>query len=201
MSSRKQREVEERWGMPFWALVGDFAAQGLSMAATARAIGYSKDAFHKLIHASGHRALWPRRVSLPVQYVADTGESFRAACERLAATTYMHEAARQLGFASCRNLRLAMQARGIEVEFQPYRRPVGKVATQVRPRITAEEVDEYIRRRMDGQPCWRVAAALGRETRALWDAVKRMRPEAVPGLREIGAKNKRESRRGLKAAQ
>lgn len=201
MSSRKQREVEERWGMPFWELVGDFAAQGLTMADTARAIGYNKDVFHKLVHASGYRGLWPRRVSLPVQYVADTGESFRAACERLAATTHMREAARQLGFASGQNLRIAMKVRGIEVEFQPYQRPAKKVATPAYTRITAEEVDEYIRRRLDGQVAWRVAGILGRERGSLWYAVKRMRPEAVPKLRDIGAMNKRERRRVMKAAQ
>ena len=197
--SCRQREVEERWGMPFWELVGDFAGQGLSMAATARALGYHKDAFHKLLQVSGHRSLWPRRASLPVQYVADTGESFRAACERLAATTHMREAARQLGFASCQNLRLAMTARGIDVKFQPYRRPVVEAAEPELTRITADEVDEYIRRRLDGQPCWRAAAAMDRSRCALWLAVKRVRPEAVPELIRMGRISKRRTRQSLKA--
>lgn len=197
MRSSKQREVEERWGMPFWDLVRDFAGQGLSIAATARAIGYRADYFGKLLQSSGYRSLWERTPTLPVQYVADTGESFRAACERLAATTHLREAARQLGFASVNNLRQAMRQRGIDVEFQPYQRPPAKKREPSWTRIAAGEVDEYIRRRRDGQTSSQAADALGRQSRALWRAVKRFRPAEVPALMEIGAANKAKARRLL----
>lgn len=177
--------------MPFWVLVGEFAGQGLSMAKTAKAIGYSVAAFNKLLLRTGNGELWSREPILPARYFQETGEPFIAACKRLAATTHISEAARQLGFSSGKNLRLAMQARGVDLEFQAYQPPRKPRKPAQWSKIRLDEVDRYLARRAAGEPVALIATAIGRESAALYYAAKRMRPEAIAAISKTAKRRDR----------
>lgn len=113
-----QFTVPQRWGYPFWDVVADFAAQGLSRFQVARAIGYTEKHFCKLLaNNPEHDPFEPYGVV--ANYIRDTGEGFRQALERMAASGYsLSAAAREIGFSSYQPLQYAMRVRGIEVTFQ-----------------------------------------------------------------------------------
>lgn len=186
--NRKREAIEARWGRPLTDLIDDFHHQGLSQADTARALGYDPAAFCVMIHRDGLPNPW-QRVSRVVEYMQDTGEPFRDAVLRLAATTHITAAARELGFASTENLRIALANRSIDVEFQPYIRPrKARPATSVTP-ITTVEVDRYVALRRAGQPASYAAMVVGRERAALWRAAQRLRPEVADLLRPRSRRN------------
>lgn len=189
----KREAIEARWGLTLPALIRDFHAQGLSQADTARALGYDPAAFCVMIGRDKLDNPW-RRPSVVVEYVKDTGEPFRAAVQRLAATTHITEAARVLGFASTENLRIALRSRGIDVTFQPYQRPrKPKPAAALKP-ITTLEVDRYLALRRAGTDAHRAAAILGRQREALWRAAQRLRPEVAAQVSRERAVERRAER-------
>lgn len=144
-----RRRVTERWGLPFWELLKDFADQGLSRFDTARALGYRPDSFCTLL--SAHPRKDPFEPSnKPLAYLRDTGETFGEAVERMAAAGMtVTEAALAIGYSCPSGLRHAMRARGIVVEFQrPVRKP--KVKSVRGPNITT------------GWPTWNQVYAMGR---------------------------------------
>jgi len=118
-----RRRVTERWGVPFWELLKDFADQGLSRFDTARALGYRPDSFCTLL--SAHPRKDPFESSnKPLAYLRDTGETFGEAGERMAAAGMtVTEAALAIGYSCPSGLRYAMRTRGISVDF---RRPARK---------------------------------------------------------------------------
>lgn len=174
--SRKLDEIAARWGLPIEALIRDFANQGFSQAGTARALGYTPRTFWEVLNRGDLPNPWKRQPSKVVEYVTDTGEPFRDAVRRLAATHHINAAARELGFASAENLRIAMRNRGIDATFQVYQRPrKQKREPSVTP-ISAAEVDRYLRLRQEEKPASYAAMVIGRQRAALWRAAKRLRP-------------------------
>lgn len=121
----RQRDIEERWGVPFWNLVEDLHGQGLNQRDAGRALGYETwnqyIAFRQVLERSGDRNPWQHCLSVPAQYGVDTGESFRAACERLAKTHTITQAAIAVGYADVGPFVSAMRARGISVQFRTMR--------------------------------------------------------------------------------
>lgn len=113
-----QRTVPERWGYPFWDVVKDFADQGLCRAEVAKAIGYTKQHFGKLLADNPeHDPFEPYGV--PSTYVKDTGEGFRDALLRMQAAGYsLTKAAHEIGYSSYQALQYAMDVRGITLVFK-----------------------------------------------------------------------------------
>jgi AraC-like DNA-binding protein len=149
MNMTRQR-VAERWGLPFWELLKDFADQGLSRFDTARALGYRPDSFCTLL--SAHPRKDPFEPSnKPLAYLLDTGETFGEAVERMAAAGMtVTEVALAIGYSCPSGLRHAMRARDIVVEF---RRPSRK------PRRTVERGPNM----QKGWPTWEQVYAMGRK--------------------------------------
>lgn len=111
------RLVEKRWGMEFWQLVSDFVEQGLNRFDTARALGYTPQAFcHLLSRHPGKDPFEPS--SRALAYLKDTGENIRQALERMAAEgRSWGYAARVIGYASGHELKKAAIKRGIMVRM------------------------------------------------------------------------------------
>lgn len=182
------RLIEARWGMPFWDLMRDFAAQGLTRMDTARAMGFANP---KTIHTLLRRAPldpFPIRHGVPTQYTLDTGETFRAACIRMAPTHTITEAALILGYTACGSLRHAMRVRGIEVQFRtrpPRRRPPGK------PRVSDTEVLRYAQLRIEGTVDTDAIATVGRSKTALRRHLQAKFPKLWDDILQISAKHHR----------
>lgn len=49
VQSKKARDVESEYGMPFWEIVKGFANDGESIHATGKLLGYKSGAFHRLV--------------------------------------------------------------------------------------------------------------------------------------------------------
>lgn len=117
----RQDAIEARWGVPFWDLLRDLCDQGLSRPDAARALGYESRTelqnFYRLLARNPAKDPWPRHIKIATQYVIDTGESFRDACQRLARTHTITQAAREIGFADCGAFIHAMRSRGFRAEF------------------------------------------------------------------------------------
>ena len=187
----KREAIEARWGLTMPELIRDFHTQGLSQADTARALGYDPAAFCAMVNRDGLVNPW-HRVTRALEYFMDTGEAFRAAVLRLAATTHITAAARELGFASTNNLRYALRARGIDVAFQPYVQPRKAKPEPTLTCITVDEVDRYLALRAAGMSSTEVALKLNRERAALWRAALRLRTEAAAQLRATHDERRRE---------
>lgn len=113
----RKREVEERWGVPFWQLVADFADQGLTRFDTARAIGYRPDSFCKMLAQHPKRDPFDAS-AVALAYLKDTGETIRQALERMAAEgRSWGYAARVIGYSQCDTLKRAAIKRGIIVQM------------------------------------------------------------------------------------
>lgn len=124
MSSKRQ--VERRWGVPFWRLIEDFAYQGLTRFDTARAIGYRPDSLCSLLSSNPDKDPFEPS-NRPLGYLRDTGENFSQAAHRMAAEGLLAtEAARIIGYRDASGLRRALESRGIEVTFK-------KHASKVKP--------------------------------------------------------------------
>ena len=59
--SWKQKRVERAYGRPFWDVVGEFGAQGLSLTAVAEKLGYRRRSLASLMIRHGKRGLIPSR--------------------------------------------------------------------------------------------------------------------------------------------
>ncbi|MBB3017647.1 hypothetical protein FHR70_000687 [Microvirga lupini] len=112
-----QQRTEERWGMPFWDLVGDFADQGLTRKDTARALGVDYCNFQKKLADNPNSDPFDAS-NVVARYVAETGEPFRDAVIRLAKTHTAQAAALAIGYSHRNPFLHALRARGIEVQFQ-----------------------------------------------------------------------------------
>lgn len=114
-----QRQIEARWGVPFWQLVADFADQGLPRSDVAKALGYHRDGFYDLLTRNPHKDPFDSS-NIVAAYVRESGESFRAALERMAAAGMSKTAAAvAIGYADSWSLGRAMVARGVIVKFTP----------------------------------------------------------------------------------
>lgn len=112
-------QIEARWGTPFWQLVKDFADQGLSRFDTARALGYRPDSFCSMLCRNPCKDPFEGS-NLPLAYLKATGEPFKEAVQRLAASGMLvSEVARTIGYRDAKGLRTALRVRGIEVQFSP----------------------------------------------------------------------------------
>lgn len=175
MTGCRQREVEARWGMPFFDVLADLAAQDLNMRDAGRAIGYETwnqyVALRQVLDRHPDQNPWAHHHSVPAQYTLDTGESFKDAVVRLSKTHTVTEAARAIGYTGDKpagNLRYAMKAHGIEATFQQCQ----SCAMPRIPRtmVSPEEVDEFISRLSRGQTTRFAAYAMGRDRRTLMRA-------------------------------
>lgn len=112
-----KRQIEARWGVPFWQLVADFAHQGLSRFDTARALGYRPDSFCTLVRQ--HPKLDPFDASdRPLAYLQETGETLSCAVRRMVSQGMLAtEIARVVGYRDACGLKRALKARMIVVEF------------------------------------------------------------------------------------
>lgn len=111
------RQVEARWGMDFWQLIADFAEQGLTRFDTARALGYTEQAFCHLLSRHPKRDPFEPS-SRALAYLQDTGENLRQALERMAVEhRSWGYAARVIGYADGSTLKRAAEHRGIFVEM------------------------------------------------------------------------------------
>lgn len=125
-----QRQIEARWGVPFWQLVADFADQGLTRFDTARALGYRPDSFCTLVRE--HPEHDPFDASdRPLGYLKETGETLSSAVRRMASQGMLAtEIARAVGYRDACGLKRALKARGIEIEFpqrsERRRKPVAR---------------------------------------------------------------------------
>ena len=193
--SSKVQEIEARWGLPFAQLVSDMHAQCLKQRVAAQVVGMDKDLFNKWVNRIHNP--WSRP-PITVRYKQETGRSFFEDVGILARTHCVSRVAEMVGVSSAKNLQLILQRYGKHVEFKP-----GRIAPELKEslvtRITEGEVDRYIAARLDGASGISAAAALDRSRFALWRAVKRVRPEAVPELIRMGRISKRRTRQSLKA--
>lgn len=115
----KQQIISNRWGLPFWDLVADFAAQDLSRRDTARALGFDHNYFYTLLAEHPEHDPFPP-YHVVHSYVVDTGETFRQALERMIGYGWGVSAiAIAMGFKRTNSLRYAMSARGIDLTFPP----------------------------------------------------------------------------------
>lgn len=110
--------VEAAHGKPFWEVVAELHARGMERAEAARALGYPVASFQALLYKYAERDPWPRRRSKVVEYTLDTGEPFRDAVQRLAATHTENAAARELGYTNPMHLRADLEKYGIAVTFR-----------------------------------------------------------------------------------
>lgn len=193
--SSKVQEIEARWGISFAQLVSDMRAQGLKQRVAAQVVGMDKDLFNKWVNRIHNP--WSRP-PITVRYRQQTGRSFFEDVEMLARQHCASHVAAMVGVSSAKNLQLILQRYGKHVEFQPGRKiPEPKEARTTR--ITPDEVDQYVAARLGGASGVSAAAALGRSRFALWGAVKRMRPEAVPELIRMGQISKQRTRQSFKS--
>lgn len=119
MLSYKMKRIEERWGLPFWSLVAQFADQGLSRRAVALALGYAPNWFTRLLADNPDRDPFEAYGNVAA-YIKDTGESFESALLRMASQGFhLLRAAKEFGYTRTDHLRKAMRLRGISVEFSP----------------------------------------------------------------------------------
>lgn len=193
--SSKIQEIEARWGIPFSQLVSDMHAQGLKQRVAAQVVGMDKDTFNKWVNRTHNP--WSRP-PITVRYRQETGRSFFEDVATLARKHCASHVAAMVGVSSARNLQLILQRYGKHVEFQPGRNTPTPKDPQV-TRITQDEVDRYIAARLGGASGISAAAAINRSRFALWKAVKRMRPEVVPKLNQMGRISKRRARQSFKA--
>ncbi len=123
------RQIETRWGVPFWDLVADFADQGLNRSDTARALGYRVDSFCSLLSRNPGKDPFDCYV-IAQAYLKDTGETMRQALERMAieGRSWAY-AASAIGYSDGSRLKRAAESRGIHVVMnsrhgRPRTRPI-----------------------------------------------------------------------------
>lgn len=164
-----QQRIEARWGQPLWDLLRDFAEQGMNRHQTAHALGIQPAVFHNLLARYHERDPFPPVVGIPTQYTLDTGESFRAACLRMAATHTITEACREIGYAHINPFKYAMRVRGIEVEFRSRADKAKKPMSQRRQYsyATDETALQYAEQRINGARDEVAAATVGVGSSAL----------------------------------
>lgn len=193
MTSTAIRKIEERWQLPFWTLVANLAAQGLSRADTARAIGFNPHSFRYHLVAHPELDPFPPVAHPPKDYAKDTGESFRDACIRMSATHTVTEAARETGYADSSCFKRAMKARGLNLTFQKYMRKTN--IRKQRALITDEHVERYADLRIKGVTHNAAAGQVGFSGYALRYQLKKRRPELWLHVERIGRMNSREMRK------
>ena len=196
MTSQAVRKIEERWQLPFWSLVSDFADQGLSRADTARAMGFNPHSFRYHLVAHPELDPFPPVAHPPKDYAADTGETFRDACIRMSATHTITEAAREKGYADSSCFKRALRARGLDLQFQKHAakpRP-----PRVRLLITQEHAEKFAELRLGGMKHDAAASRVGFSGCALRNKLKSVRPDLWAKVKRLGAINSRDNRRKLK---
>jgi hypothetical protein len=136
----RQAAVTERWGYPFWEVVADMAAQDLNRAQVAAALGYNYVHFWELLGFNPDKDPFPI-YGVVANYIRDTGETFRAALERMAAAGYsLRAAAREIGFTQGHALQYAMRTRGIEVQFKRAEPKPPRIRPMAQPKLTMREM-------------------------------------------------------------
>jgi hypothetical protein len=173
--------------MPFWDLVRDFAAQDLSRHGTARAMGFENPSvFHALLSEYHELDPFPTVLSIPAQYTRDSGESFRAACLRLAKTHTVKAAAIAIGYACTGGFRHAMKTRGIEVTFRKRTRAVKPAA---KPPVSDAEALRYAALRLNGDVDNGALAKVGRSKSALSKRLRALSPDLWQKVMRVAVAN------------
>lgn len=147
----RRLEIENRWGCDLWALISDFAEQGLSRAQTAKALGYSVPHFCAMLR--DREDVDPfEAYGVVANYVRETGESFGEALRRMAAAGYTFaQAQREIGYCDNGNpLRYAMRVRGLNIQFR---------SLEARPKIVKPTRTTLTKKRpAGGTHPWRLQA-------------------------------------------
>lgn len=92
-----RKDVEARWGQPFWDVVRQFADQDLSRNDTARALGYSIAGFHQLLTRHPEHDPFPAYGIL-----RNLGEPLRDVVLRMAPNFTVTETARAVGYSGAK---------------------------------------------------------------------------------------------------
>lgn len=131
-----KRQIENRWGIPFWELVKNFAEQGLSRFDTARALGYRPDSFCTMLSENPGKDPFDSS-DRALGYLKDTGESLGHAVHRMAAQGMLAtHIARVIGYRDACGLKRALKIRGIEVEFPVYKRAPKRARIAIGPNVS-----------------------------------------------------------------
>jgi len=125
-------------------------------------------------------------MSIPADYYRQTGETLRAACERMCRTHRITDAAIEIGYSSATALREALAARGIVIEWQRSKGFRRRTACRG-ALITPQQIDRYLRLLADGVRPEAAARECGRRQGSLHRAVQRHRPNAYEELRQARA--------------
>ena len=114
MNRMSQAIIEERWGIPFWQLLADFADQGLPRSTACKALGYSRCWFYQVLRNNPDKDPFPD-VNIVAAYSRDTGETLKAAVTRMVEAGYTgRRIAREVGYTDWSSLRRTLEGRGID---------------------------------------------------------------------------------------
>lgn len=146
-----RRQIEARWGVKFWKLVSDFADQGLCRSDVAKALGYDRRHFYRMLEKNPDQDPF-EQYNKAVVYLADTGETIGQALERMAleGRSWAY-AAVVIGYSEGWVLKRAARDRGILTEL--HGRPG-------RPR-SGERKDPVDSDFTTGWPSWKQVYAMG----------------------------------------
>lgn len=113
-----RRQIEAKWGMEFWALIRQFAEQGLCRSEVAQVLGYDRSHFYKMLATNPAHDPF-EGYAQAVTYLADTGETFGQALARMSAENRSwNYAATVLGYSRGSALKRAARSRGITIELR-----------------------------------------------------------------------------------
>lgn len=188
--------IEERWGLPLWDLLADFAAQGLTRADSARALGMTPGALR--YHLTTRPELDPFVPVVPVAraYTVDTGEPFVKACQRMAKTHTLAEAAREVGYSDISCFKRALASRGLMLQFQPYR-PRRRRERKPLVCITLEQLRQYAQLRLSGHLDEAAARQIGFSANALRMRLRQKLPSLYEKVKAVGLTNSRQNRKAI----
>ena len=122
IKGRTQRIIEERWGMEFWALVNDFAVQGLTRQQTAWALGMSPNGLSRLLINHPSRDPFPPMRTKAQGFSLFSDSTFKQKVLELAKTMGLWRMANWFGYRSSSGMINAIRSYGFWEEFRMVRR-------------------------------------------------------------------------------
>lgn len=119
----KQLAIAQKYGKPFWSVVGDLHAQGLSRSEAARELGYSVRVFLAIRTRNSNLDPWKARKTIAEKWVEKHNESFEDGIKRLAKHYNRRRVAELMGFKSPTWLEQYIKNSDIDVKFSRSRKP------------------------------------------------------------------------------
>lgn len=123
----KQAAIAKQYGKPFWSVVADLHAEGMSPAEAAAALGYAARVFSAL--RARHPTLdpWPTNLTIAQLWEKANKESFEAGIQRLAKEYPMCRVSELMGFKSPTWLTQYIKQNDINVKFNRSRKQAARV--------------------------------------------------------------------------